>query len=441
MSRLNMHRQLKKTSRYLLKDMEAVEMYGFNKVGDNTFPNLMPLLTGYDERELKHVCWNASKKNPLDKCNYAWKQFAKEGYRTFYAEDSPYMSTFNYVKAGFQHQPTDYYIRHFMLVMEQTLAAKKMLNTYACVGNISETEVVLRWAEQFASHFKDRKYFSFSWINGLTHDFLNKGSAVDHLYEKFFRNLHTSGALNKTIVIVMGDHGMRWGFIRKTYVGRLEERLPMLLIALPPEFKREHPTEAKALQLNSRRLVTPFDIHATLMNILHLDKNFTFVNPDNVDPELAENYTARASTLFQPVPEDRSCDDASIDEHWCTCENSIPVDTDDKIVLKAADFLIGYINSLLKPVRNKCAVLKLKSITDARVWTAPKEHQGHSLNDTILTIIIKVRPSGAIFEGTIRTSEPEMNQDLLGTVSRLNLYGDQSACIEDAVLRKYCYCS
>ncbi|KAF8764922.1 hypothetical protein HNY73_022949 [Argiope bruennichi] len=441
MSRMNMHRQLKKTARYLLKDMEAVEMYGFNKVGDNTFPNLMPLLTGYDERELQYVCWNASKKNPLDKCNFAWKQFAKDGYRTFYAEDSPHMSTFNYLKAGFNYQPTDYYFRHFILVMEQILGVKKLLNTYVCVGNISETAVVLRWTEQFASHFKDRKYFSFSWINGLTHDFLNKGSAVDHLYEKLFRNLHTSGALNKTIVIVMGDHGMRWGSIRKTYIGRLEERLPMLVIALPPEFNKEHPTEAKALQLNSHRLVTPFDLHATLMNILHLDKNFTFINPDNVDEELAENYTARAKTLFQPIPEDRSCDDASIDEHWCTCENSLPVDTDDRNVKKSAGFLIDYINTLLKPVSNKCAELTLKSITDARMWTAPEEHQGHSLNDTILTIVVKVKPSGAIFEGTVRTSEPEMNLELLGTVSRLNLYGDQSACIQDAVLRKYCYCS
>lgn len=441
MSRLNMHRQLKKTSRYLLDHMDAVEMFGFNKVGDNTFPNLIPLLVGYDERELPYVCWNTSETEPLDDCNFLWKRFAKEGYRTLYAEDFPHMSSFNYLKEGFHYQPTDYYFRQFILPYEKALGSNKQISTYACVGSVSETEAVLHWTELFASHFKDRKYFAFSWINSLTHDFLNKGSSADHMYEHFFRTLHESGALNNTITIVLGDHGMRWGSIRKTYIGRLEERLPMLLIYLPPDFKKKHPKKAETLKSNSHRLVTPFDLHATLVNILHLQENFTFVNPDDVSEELALNFTKRAYTLFQPVPENRSCDDASIDEHWCTCESSLPMDPYNENVKKAAAFLIKQVNSLLKPEREKCALLKLKSITDARVWYPESQHRGHTVNDTILTIIVKVKPSKAIFEGTVRISAPKKEYELLGTVSRLNIYGNQSACIQDAVLRKYCYCS
>ncbi|GFR32109.1 uncharacterized protein TNCT_266021, partial [Trichonephila clavata] len=441
MSRLNMHRQLKKTSRYLIDNMDAIEMFGFNKVGDNTFPNLIPLLVGYDERELPQVCWNTSETEPLDECNFLWKRFAKEGYRTLYAEDFPHMSSFNYVKEGFHYQPTDYYFRPFILAYEMALGSFKQISTYACVGSVSETEAVLHWTELFASNFRDRKYFAFSWINSLTHDFLNTGSSADHMYEHFFRTLHESGALNNTITIVLGDHGMRWGSIRKTYIGRLEERLPMLLIYLPPDFKKKHPKETEALNLNAHRLVTPFDLHATLVNILHLHENFTFVNPDDVSEELALNFTKRAYTLFQPVPENRSCDDASIEEHWCTCESSLPMDPYNENVKKAAAFMTEHINSLLTPERKKCALLKLKSITDARVWYPETQHIGHSLNDTILTIIIKVKPSGAVFEGTVRISAPKKEYALLGTVSRLNIYGNQSACIQDAVLRKYCYCS
>ncbi|GFT91730.1 uncharacterized protein NPIL_97101 [Nephila pilipes] len=443
MSRLNMHRQLKKTSRYLIDNMDAVEMFGFNKVGDNTFPNLVPLLVGYDERELPQVCWNNKENEPLDQCNFLWKRFAKKGYRTLYAEDFPFMSSFNYIKEGFHYQPTDYYFRHFMLSLESALGSEKQISTYACVGSVSETEAVLHWTELFASHFKDRKYFAFSWINSLTHDFLNKGSSGDHMYEHFFRTLHESGALNNTITIVLGDHGMRWGSIRKTYIGRLEERLPMLLIYLPPDFKIKHPKETENLKLNSHRLITPFDLHATLVNILHLQENFTFVNPDDVNAELALNFTKRAYTLFQPVPEDRSCDDAFIDEHWCTCESSLPMDPDSDNVKHAAAFLVDQVNSLLKPEKEKCALLELKSISDARVWYANSEHKGHSINDTILTTIVKVKPSGAVFEGTVRISvvpKKKKKYELLGTISRLNIYGNQSTCIKDAILRKYCYC-
>ncbi|GIY13847.1 uncharacterized protein CEXT_199881 [Caerostris extrusa] len=159
MSRMNMHRQLKKTSRYLLEEMDAIEMFGFNKVGDNTFPNLIPLLTGYDERELKHVCWNASRDEPLDKCNFIWKRFAAEGYRTHYSEDFPHMSSFNYVKEGFHYQPTDYYIRHFMLYYEDSLGRDKQLSTYACVGSTSETEAILHWTELLLPTLKTENIF------------------------------------------------------------------------------------------------------------------------------------------------------------------------------------------------------------------------------------------------------------------------------------------
>ncbi|XP_054711269.1 uncharacterized protein LOC129220863 [Uloborus diversus] len=440
LSRMNMHRQLTKTYRYLIENMKAIEMYGFNKVGDNTFPNLVPLLLGYDERELPEVCWK-SNHDPLDNCTFLWKRFASAGYRTFYAEDTPHISTFNYVKTGFHRRPTDYYMRPFILAYEDELGRNKRLNCHLCVGSVSETEAILHWNQQFAEHFKDRAYFSFSWINSLTHDFLNMGSSGDHMYEGFFRTLHQGGYLDRTIVIVMGDHGMRWGEIRKTYIGRLEERLPILLIALPEKFKREHPTETRALLLNSHRLVTPFDLHATLVNILHLQPDWSFSNPDNVSVELSNNFTSRAQSLFQPVPKDRSCDDAFIEEHWCTCETSLPMDIDNEDVKEIAEFLVISINRLLSPVSSSCARLKLKKISDARLWQPASEHEGHTAEDSVYTVVVQTAPSDAIFEGTAKLSPDEDQPKLLGTISRLNLYGNQSSCVDDAKYKKYCYCS
>lgn len=44
-SRLNFYRQMGDSASVLLNEMRALEMFGYNKVGDNTFPNLIPLLT------------------------------------------------------------------------------------------------------------------------------------------------------------------------------------------------------------------------------------------------------------------------------------------------------------------------------------------------------------------------------------------------------------
>lgn len=442
MSRINMHRQLNSTVTFLFDKLGTIEMYGFNKVGDNTYPNLVPLLLGYDLRELDRVCWT-SDKFPLDKCYFMWNRFAERGYRTLYAEDTPHIASFNYVKKGFFHQPTDYYFRHFILAYEDSLGRDRPLNCYECVGSTSETEAVLNWAQHFVAEFHSRPFFAFLWINSLTHDFLNKGSSGDHMYLKFFKNLYDGKYLNNTIVIMMGDHGMRWGSIRNTYVGRLEARLPMLLVTVPPKFQEEYPELTKTLKANAHRLVTPFDLYATFDNVLRLNEPWEGVNVTGIKEELAENFTKRAFSIFHPIPEDRACSEASIDEHWCACKMSVPVDPNDPDVKIVATFLVDFLNSLLESHSDLCAVLILSNITDSRIWSAPLSENKYSpTDDHVYTVTVQTKPGNAVFEGTVRLLHHNKTEpDLLGSISRLNLYGNQSACIDDAILRKYCYCS
>ena len=54
-SRLNFHRQLPKTVK-LLNDLDVTELLGYNKVADETFPNLLSLLTGISKYNLNHEC-------------------------------------------------------------------------------------------------------------------------------------------------------------------------------------------------------------------------------------------------------------------------------------------------------------------------------------------------------------------------------------------------
>lgn len=45
-SRLNFHRQFPKTVAILKDKLKSYEMYGYNKVRDNTFINLVPMFLG-----------------------------------------------------------------------------------------------------------------------------------------------------------------------------------------------------------------------------------------------------------------------------------------------------------------------------------------------------------------------------------------------------------
>lgn len=115
-SRLNMLRQLPNTYKVLTSPpLSAISLLGYNKVGDNTFPNLVPLLMGLSAKEIKSLC-ATTQKHKFDLCPFIWKNFAARGYKTGYGEDPTSMSTFNYQRTGFVEQPVDYYARPYFMV-------------------------------------------------------------------------------------------------------------------------------------------------------------------------------------------------------------------------------------------------------------------------------------------------------------------------------------
>jgi hypothetical protein len=96
--------------------LNAISLLGYTKVGDNTFPNLVPVLTGLAEEDLERACPWPSAWHKLDDCPFIWKDYASSGYRTAYGEDATYMAGFQHLKTGFVEPPTDYYMRPFMNV-------------------------------------------------------------------------------------------------------------------------------------------------------------------------------------------------------------------------------------------------------------------------------------------------------------------------------------
>lgn len=98
-SRLNFYRNLPKTVSYLDKKGWLL-MKGYNKMGENTFPNLMALLTGQREKEAVKNC-KPTIPYGLDNCPMMWYNFRNAGYVTAYAEDEADWSTFNWLKVRF----------------------------------------------------------------------------------------------------------------------------------------------------------------------------------------------------------------------------------------------------------------------------------------------------------------------------------------------------
>lgn len=441
-SRLNLHRQMPKTVKFLNTRVMAVEMLGYNKVGDNTFPNLVPVLSGLSEAELISSCW-PNFKSVFDDCPMMWKQFKEAGFHTAYAEDSASIGLFNYQKIGFHKQPTDFYGQIFSLVSEDQIGSQKKGNTYLCVGNRLTVDVLLEVLHNFAIKLKDILSWGMFWTTSLSHDFLNYPRYGDDLHLNLMESLLEEGIFNTTIFVYLSDHGIRWGEIRETYQGYIEERLPFLWIAFPDWFEDRYTTAVRNLRTNRRRLTTPFDLHETLLDLI----NLTNIENSAIDSRSSslKEIKRRGISLFLPVPEGRTCKDAGITDNWCTCHTSKEITTDDTTVREASLTLVDHLNDLLHGYA-ECSKLDLYKVHSARMEVVPLDPNEKSASkDRRVDYIVEVEtvPGNGLFEATVRhnyNGEEKMEVSVLDPVSRLNTYGNQSICITHYTLKLYCYC-
>ena len=448
MSKQNAIRFLPKTRKYLIETLGAVEMNGYAKVLENTLVNVVPILTGKFVEELVGEPYDERIYDPMENYRYIWNDFADEGYMNMFAEDAPHIGTFDYDKSGFVKTPTDYFPRHFELAIgHPEVDIEHKWHKDVCVHNKLETELLLEYTTNFLTTATDYPHFGYVFTSGLSHDTVELSSLSDEPHLKFLQNLQRKGILETTVLFFFSDHGMRFGDIRQTFAGRIEESLPYLFIYLPLKIKQKYPYLLRNLHSNANKLTTPFDMHETMREIL----NFTGNEQTNVTK-------ARGYSFFSQMPKSRSCTEAEIHLKFCVCTEESDISVSNEVLQLAGLKFVEYINMRIHPVSDLCASLTLKSVNRTTVKKATPALL-ESLNIklgydriskylkyiSIYTIVIKTLPGNAIFEGDILHIKKNAADRFVVTdnVVRLNKYGSQSDCLtkKHSLIRRFCYCS
>ena len=118
----------------------------------------------------------------------------------------------------------------------------------------------------------------------LTHNTANNAGYADLPLHNLLTKLFDNNLMDDTILFLFSDHGIRFGRMRNTDSGYIEERLPFVYLYLPKNYKTLE--IHKNLVINSHRLTTPFDIYATLLHIARGKQ----VLLDNTDKLAIFNY-------------------------------------------------------------------------------------------------------------------------------------------------------
>ncbi|KAI8038038.1 uncharacterized protein LOC128253364 isoform X1 [Drosophila gunungcola] len=425
-SQMHFHRSMGRTANFLLS-LPHVVLKGFNRLGNNTFDSLMPLLSGLSGPDLKDL---SLKFKSLDSCPFIWKVFQQAGYETALGEDNIDKSMF---AKGFEDPPTDFYLRPALLEMWLKTRTDQVHGTH-CNEKDSYAMVLREFLFKILPHHKAHRFFTFLWwTQGIDHVF-NYGRKLDLPFLKMFNSIASSGLLKNTLLLVVSNHGLNKGRFYKTVQGKVEESLPLAMLCYPRWLEERYPQAISNLKTNNHRLVTAFDLHATLLDL----PNLTSLEDEQLQKrssvlEALEKKPPRGISLFLPIPENRDCALASIPTEYCLCQQHRNTSTADGYVLRAARLIIRNINKILHLHTPPCSSLSLDRVLSAEKWRrTADDHQSE------FRVRLLATPGGGQFEGVVRYTGYKLAID--GSIKRVNDYGNDSHCIQNYLIEMYCFC-
>ncbi|ESN93700.1 hypothetical protein HELRODRAFT_88302 [Helobdella robusta] len=441
-SRLMWKRYMPNSYSYFEK-IGGVVMEHYNILGDGTPQALIPILTGNTEIELPEARRGFKKARHVDGHPWIWKKLHEYGYATQWGEDAPSVGTFTHRMLGFKEKPVHHYMRPFFLKQGDGI----------CFGNRPSHTLFTDYLKEFITAYGPlRRKFSFLFHSSYSHNSQDQLSTPDDDLVSLMDWLNSTNELENSLFILMADHGPRFSSTRATEQGKYEERLPFMGVRVPQteEFRSNFPLVQENLKRNSKLLTTPFDVHATFQDVL----NYRSTHITKRRPY------QRGYSLLQRVPADRTCNDASIDAHWCTCLRWYKISVSDELVQRGAGLIVDHVNNLTSPFRDMCALLTPHKLTSATFiqsngemlkFRESSDSDGRIPDMTdqmqptvkIFQIVLSTLPNFAVYEATIKYSLK--NDDFTistSDISRLNAYKDQPKCITEMHphLRPYCYC-
>ncbi|CAF5044926.1 unnamed protein product, partial [Rotaria sp. Silwood1] len=134
------------------------------------------------------------------------------GYVIQWAEDMQVVGTFQYLLNGFRAPPVDHYGRPFYLFAESQNTSKPL-----CFGSITRLQAMLNWIRDFFHMYLHQPKFSYLFHSDYSHNTNNRLPYADNELLGFLQMMQTHGYLDRTMLIIITDHGARYSSLRNTY--------------------------------------------------------------------------------------------------------------------------------------------------------------------------------------------------------------------------------
>ena len=243
----------------LLGKLGFVRYSNYSVVGFNSGPNQVALYAG---QELEG---RGAVRRVTERQMWLWDQLRRTGYQTLKAED-------NCVKNSNMVQSMLPNVTHGTQLHE--LFCYEHVRP-GCLGGKRGAEHLLDYASHFIHHSQEvarSPWASFLHFTDSHEDSMALAGVLDKPLSRFL--LKATQLQNNTVILVMSDHGMHYGPYYQTYHGQREHRNPLLRMWFPKAVcgtGEGCSAFAHNVLANKDAVVTPFDVHATLQDLLGLE--------------------------------------------------------------------------------------------------------------------------------------------------------------------------
>lgn len=300
----------------------------FTVVGSNSPRNQFPMLSGYTStqwardhggKSLECIVpgfddgVRASKNHACDK--WVFDAYREAGYVTNFETN---MCDWGVMEEVYPfdtlHPPTDHHLMEPWCHVDYDVDKLYFRPMTRCLGGRPAHEPLMKYERDFLRSYAPLPRLSWSvYLEGHEPSFRAMANLDADLAAHLVRLRAAHG--ERTAILLVSDHGIHYGkYYDGARAGPREHTLPLFYALFPRATLAQRPTLSRALCINQRRLVSPFDVHATLLHLLSYPHAPALPDWSDVPSPM------RPRSLLEEVPAARRCDEAGIPPEACgTC--------------------------------------------------------------------------------------------------------------------------
>lgn len=263
----------------------------------------------------------------------------------------------------------------------------------------------------------------------------------------WLRGQLASPGSDRTAFLIMSDHGItpvRTGSSHLT-------AQPFMALWLPRRFLRGLDSHVESLRSNAARLLTNFDVHFFLQELVALGAARARGATHDLqarrrppEPQTSEHF---ARSLLFALPPNRSCGDAGLQNDQCFCsgveETWAPFAGDGALLRGLGELLVStanvrasYNEATTVADLSVCQLQSLRSVLGTR-------SRANGGGGSRLEVVVETDPSGLVFKGAVDVSASAegLGEPSVQALQQLTRYYPHEHCTPMGADARFCACN